>query len=280
MVEQKINPTQFMAQPMKTVKVRDNIYMTTGGAGANTGFFAGKNSVLVIDAKMTFEAGSEFIGQIKEVAAAPLTQMVITHSDLDHVNGLAAFPKTMKITAHKNTRNDMEQAFDEPELKVLSSYLPNDTFENGREFIFDGIKVKIFHFGPAHTSGDAVVFFPKERVVFAGDLITFGRDPLIHITKHGSSFGLVKNLKSMLEIDADIFIPGHNDPCGKKEIQGLIETVAERQAKVRELVQQGKSLEQVKEILKAADRILPSGRRFPCLEEAMYLDITEKAEKV
>jgi cyclase len=121
-----------------------------------------------------------------------------------------------------------------------------------------------------------VVLFKKERLAFAGDLITFGRDPLIHVAKGGSAFGLVKNLKSLLELEADIFVPGHNEPCGKKEIEGLIKAVEEKMAKVGELVKQGRNLGQVKEILKVVERVLPNGRRFPAFEEAAYRDISGK----
>lgn len=272
MAEQK-QGWQMQPQPMKTVKIRENIYMTSGGAGANTGFYTGPDGVLAIDAKMTPEAGAEFAGQIEKTAGRPVVQMIITHSDLDHVNGLSGFPKGMKITAHINTGKDMEEAFRSPELAALNAYLPGDTFDCSMNFKFGPAEVCVFNFGPAHTSGDAVVLFKKEKVVFTGDLVTFGRDPLIHMIKKGSCAGLVKNLRGILKLDADIFIPGHNDPCGKPEIEGLLKYVEEKIEKVRRLVKQGKSLEEVKTEMKVVERILPNGRKFPSFEEAAYGEI-------
>jgi cyclase len=271
MAEQKVQYPQ--PQPMKTVKITENIYMTSGGAGANTGFYTGPDSVLAIDAKMTQAAGDEFVREIAKISGRPVTRMIITHSDLDHVNGLTGFPKGMKITAQRNTRRDMEEAFRGPELDALNAYLPDDTFDCAMNFKFGPAEVCVFHFGPAHTSGDAVVLFKKEKAAFVGDLVTFGRDPLIHKAKKGSCFGLVRNLREILKLNADVFIPGHNEPCGKKEIESLIKYVEEKIEKERGLVKQGKSFEEVKEIMKVVERVLPNGRRFPSFEEAAYEEI-------
>jgi glyoxylase-like metal-dependent hydrolase (beta-lactamase superfamily II) len=38
-------------------------------------------------------------------------------------------------------------------------------------------EVRILHLGRAHTKGDTVVWLPKERVLFAGDIVEFGATP-------------------------------------------------------------------------------------------------------
>ena len=71
-------------------------------------------------------------------------------------------------------------------------------------------------------------------------------EQLIHSNKNGNSFEYVKTVTKMLEIlDAEIFASGHGDPVGRDDIKKHIQVMVERQNKVKELVGQGKTLEEV-----------------------------------
>ncbi len=260
--------------PMTVEKIADNIYMAKGGFGANTGFAITDQGVIAIDAKMSAEASKLEIAEIAKLTPMPVSVMILTHSDLDHVNGLGGFPRTMTIHAHLQTKKDMELAFNEPALEMLKPYLPGMTFGNSATFTVGRTKVELRHYGPAHTSGDVVVFFPKEKVAFVGDLAFIGRDPLIHLKKGGSSFGLVKTLQEILKLDADVFIPGHGDKIGKPEIAALLKSIQDRQAKVQAMVAEGKTLEDVKSAFGIKDEA--GGRRWPSLVEIIYRELTEK----
>jgi cyclase len=274
MAERNPRPQFPGLQPIVTKNIRGSIWQVAGGAGAYTGFFAGRESVLAIDAKMTIDAGRDFYHEIRKVSDKPVTTMIITHSDLDHVNGLAGFPEGMRIISHDQTRLDMLEAFKKPGLEALNSYLPTEVFVDSVTIDIDDEKVKLIHYEPAHTGGDIIVHFTKAKVVFTGDLVTLGRDPLIHRHKGGSSYGLVRNLKAMLNLDADIFVCGHNDSCGKHDIMKLISSIEGKQRQVEELFKQNKTLDEVKSILHVEERPLtPSGMRFPTFVESIYEDL-------
>lgn len=268
--------SQMPTTPLSVEKVKDGIYMAKGGFGANTGFFIGDKGVLCIDAKMSTDAAREEVAAIAKLTALPITTMVLTHSDLDHVNGLGGFPKGIKVISQENAKKDMEAAFKDPNLQALQAYLPSQTFTDKLVLDFGGQTVELLHFGPAHTNGDVVVFFPKEKVAFVGDLAFIGRDPLIHLQKGGSSFGLVKNLKAILNLDADIFISGHNDPLGKPQIQDLASSIEAKQAKVKALAAEGKTLDQIKADFGIKNEAGPGGYSWPSLVEIIYKEITEK----
>ena len=105
-------------QPLSVEKIKGNIYMVKGGSGANTGFYVGKDEDLVIDAKMTADAAKQMIGEIAKVTSKPITGIILTHSDGDHVNGLNGFPGGLKIFAHAQTKKDMENA-----AKLMAAYI-------------------------------------------------------------------------------------------------------------------------------------------------------------
>ncbi|MFB3827122.1 MAG: MBL fold metallo-hydrolase [Bryobacteraceae bacterium] len=259
--------------PPRAAKLADGVYWVKGGAGANTGFITGKKQVLVIDAKTTPDAARAMLGEIAAVTPNPVTRVVLTHSDGDHVNGLAALPREATVIAHANARKDMEEAFQDAKLAALKPWVPRETVEDSRTLKVDGLEVRLLHFGPAHTNGDLVVYIPARKIAFIGDLAFVGRDPLIHRHKNGNSFGVVRTLNRLASLDADTFISGHSDPLTKQDLRALAAAFEEKQAKVKELVSQGKSLEEIKTAFGVAGG---GAARRPGLIEVIYLEITGK----
>jgi glyoxylase-like metal-dependent hydrolase (beta-lactamase superfamily II) len=275
-------PTFLQAQPPKqevppvsVQNIKGKIYQLKGGMGANTGFFIGEKEVLTIDAKMTEDTARQMIAEIKKLTPNPISHITLTHSDGDHVNGLVGFPRGTNIISHEKTRVHMDKAFQSARERA---YLPNIAFSERLSLYLGGAligtRIGLFYFGPAHTDGDAVVYFPDEKVAFIGDLIFIGRDPLIHRHKNGSSFGLVKVLKAILNLDAEIFVHGHGDLATKKEILSVIQSVEEKQIRIKALVKEDKTLDQVKKIFNIEDR--PGGMRWMSLVEVIYLELTDK----
>jgi glyoxylase-like metal-dependent hydrolase (beta-lactamase superfamily II) len=261
--------------PISVQNVKGNIYQVKGGMGANTGFFIGEKEVVAIDAKMTEDTAKQMIAEIQRLTPNPIRYITLTHSDADHVNGLVGFPQRANIISHERTRVHMDNAFQSARERA---YLPNITFSERLSVYLSGVmrrdRIDLFYFGPAHTDGDAVVYFPDEKVAFIGDLIFIGRELLIHRHKNGSSFGLVKVLNAILNLNAEIFVHGHGDLATKKDILGVIQSVEEKQNRIQVLVKEGKTLEQVKKAFNIEDR--PGGTRWMSLVEVIYLELTQK----
>ncbi|NIM89513.1 MAG: MBL fold metallo-hydrolase [Candidatus Aminicenantes bacterium] len=274
--DQQKQPLQYRQEPapVTTHQVKGHVYEAKGGSGANCGFFIGEEEVLVIDAKMNAESAKQMIAEIKKLTPHPLKYVIITHSDGDHVNGLVGFPEGITVVAHHEARKDMDQAFQEPDQRA---FLPQLTFSEKLKFYLGNKVVKLFHFGPAHTSGDVVVYFPEEKVAFLGDLLFLGRDPLVHRHKKGCSFGLVKTLKKVLKLDAETFVHGHGNLASRSDIEDLIKSLEDKQAKIKALIEEEKSLDEIKQAFGVEDRpAQPGRRRWLSLVEVIYLELTEK----
>lgn len=258
--------------PITIEKVKDNIFIIKGGSGANCYFLAGKKTNLLVDAKMSAESLKEMLAEIEKISPRPLSLVILTHSDGDHVNGLSGLPGGVKILAHKKTYEEMLPAVEQrPELK---NFLPSETYEGIKNLDFEGTRLELRNFGPAHTSGDTVIFIPESRVAIAGDLVFIGRDPLIHKQKNGSFFGLIKTLESMLAYkpEIELFLSGHADPASRQEVSELVKSLKEKEASVRGMIQQKKTLEEIK----AAFGVGPASAssRRPSLIEIIYQEIT------
>jgi cyclase len=257
-------------------KIADNIYIVKGGM-ANTGFVVGEKEVAAIDAEMTADQAQKMIEEIKKITPKPLTRLILTHSDGDHVNGLAGFPRGIEIVSSAVAKKEMEEAFKAPNSQALQPFLPTRTFTDKMDIDLAPERIQLLHFGPAHTSGDAVVFFPARKIAFVGDLVFIGRDPLIHRIKGGTSSGLIKTLEALLRLDADKFVPGHGNIVAKSDIEAEKKSLQEKQEKVKSLIKEGKSLDDVKKefgIPVSAPK--PGGFSFPSVVEVMYLELSGK----
>ncbi|MCX7046391.1 MAG: MBL fold metallo-hydrolase [Candidatus Sumerlaeota bacterium] len=266
-------PARSAAEANTIKQVRGALYQVSGGVG-NAFFYVAPEETLVIDAKMTSEAAGQMLAEIKKITDKPVRRLLLTHSDGDHVGGLVAFPPNLTIISQANTKQLMEQANATAAVKLP---LPTETFTKEKTLALGDKEIQLLYFGPAHTSGDAVIYFASEKAAVVGDLLFFGRDPLIHLQKQGSSFGLVTVLKEILKLDADLYLSGHSDAVDKKAVETLLAQIEEKQAKVKALVQEGKSLDDVKKAFNMSDQPAAAGaRRWPSLVEIIYRELTEK----
>lgn len=270
---------QPAAQPLMVKKLQDQVYVAEGGGG-NTGIIIGDRGVIVIDAKTTPAAGKEVVDEVAKLTSKPITTVILTHSDADHVNGLVAFPQGLTIIAHENDKMELEQALkdggrgapprDHMPTRVVSKMRESDTV--------DGVNLTLIHVAPAHTSGDLAVYLPDDGIVFTGDLVaTTLPDPLIHLQKHGTSQGWIDFVSALVKLDADTYVPGHGEPQTKADVQTRLMNAQTKRAKVADLVKQGKSLDEVKSAL-GESAPAPGGAapRFPSFVETTYEELTKK----
>ncbi len=243
---------QQETKPVELKQISDRLYEILGGRGANGGMYIGDNEVLVIDAKMDENSVDAVIAEIAKITDKPITYLVNTHSDGDHVWGNQYFPQTVTFVAHENCRkeffhkqrNGNESNWNKPEL---APFVPSLTFREKMNIYTGTKKVELWYFGVGHTTGDIVVYFPEEKTAFIGDQIFLTRPQLIHSYKGGNSFGHVKALTKMLEtLDAEKFCSGHSEIADRETIKKLIDQMKKRQEKIKLLIEKDKTLEDVK----------------------------------
>jgi glyoxylase-like metal-dependent hydrolase (beta-lactamase superfamily II) len=224
------------------------------GVGSNSLIIIGKTGVIVVDAKTTAEAGRELVADVAKITPKPITTAIITHSDADHVNGLASFPPGVTIIAHENNKKEQEAALAAGGRGAPpADRLPNRIVSGGKETMtIDGVRLELYHYAPAHTSGDLVVYLPDLKVVATGDIIAPQRalgNPAIHPEKNGSTAGWIVNAKAIAKLDADTIMPGHGRLQTKAEVEAQARAAEEKRAKIVALVKQGKTLAEIKEAI-------------------------------
>jgi cyclase len=237
-------------QPLMVHQLKPNVYWVEG-AGGNSAVIVGKNGVIVVDAKITAAAATELQADIAKITPKPITTVFVTHSDGDHVNGLAAFPKGVAIIAQENCKTEMQAAPNAAPGGALADRMPTRTVtKNKEDMTIEGVHLRVYHFVPAHTSGDLMVYLPNDKIMFTGDIVaTQVPYPLVHLEKNGTSEGWITTMNGILATDATAFVPGHGDVQMRADLQKRLADSIARRDQIRALAGQGKSLVEVRQAL-------------------------------
>jgi cyclase len=240
--------------PITMKQLKPDVWAGIGGAGGNSTIIVGKTGVIVVDAKQTEPGAKDLLAEIAKITPKPVTTVFLTHSDGDHVNGLVAYPAGVKIIAHENNKKELEAALAAGGRGAPPpDRLPSQVVTKQKETMtIDGVKLELYHWAPAHTSGDLIVYLPDQKIVATGDIIVANRaddNPNIHAEKNGSTAGWLTNVKGIVGLNADTYVPGHGDLLTKADVQRKLTATTERRAKIAAMVKEGKSLDEIKAAL-------------------------------
>jgi cyclase len=243
-----------------------NLYWTQGGGG-NSGFIIGKTGVIVVDATLTPASAKELVAEVAKVTPKPITHVILTHGDPDHVSGLAAFPAGVTVIAHEGAMSDLRAL---PKDRAPSRLIAR----TGEVMTIDGVRIAFHHWAPAHTNGDLIVYLPEQKIMFAGDLVTADADPSIRLEKRGSSEGWITSVKGLLGLRAEQIVPGHGGVRPSAEIQTRLDAAAAKRDKIAALVREGKSIDEVKAAL--GDPPAARGPAPLTFTDVVYQELTKR----
>jgi cyclase len=251
---QQVQAPPAQVTPGITIKqVKPDVWVAVG-SGGNSTIVVGRTGVIVVDAKQT-QAGAEgLLKEIAQITPKPVTTVFLTHSDGDHVNGLVAYPAGVKVIAHENNKKELEAALAAGGRGAPpADRLPSQVVTKNKETMtIDGVKLELYHWAPAHTSGDLVVYFPDQKVVATGDIVVTNRaddNPNIHQEKNGSTAGWLTNVKGMIDLNAETYVTGHGDLLTKADLQRKFDVTTARRNRIAAMIKEGKSLAEIKAAL-------------------------------
>jgi cyclase len=245
------NQQQRQLASLEIQKVKENLYLITGGGG-NTAAFITEKGVVVVDTKLP-GYGPSILEKVKSVTPKPVTMVINTHTHGDHVGSNSAFTGAVEFIAHENCKASMEQmpAFKAEEGK---KFLPSKTYKDKLSVLEGDDKIDLYHFGRGHTSGDTLVVFTALKVVHTGDLFPGKAAPFIDTTNGGSAIEYPDTLANAATgiRDVDTVIPGHSAVTDWNAFQEFGEYLRDMVAAVQQAKKDGKTAEQA-----AADLKLP-----------------------
>jgi glyoxylase-like metal-dependent hydrolase (beta-lactamase superfamily II) len=118
--------------------------------------------------------------------------------------------------------------------------------------------------GPAHTRGDVIVYVPKDKVLYTGDMLFNGAHPAVWA---GPVSNWIKACDLMMSWDIDAVVPGHGAMTDKGGIREFRDYLAYILVESRKCYDQGMSFED------AADRISLDPWAHFAESERMYINV-------
>ena len=184
----------------------------------NAGFVVADDGIIVVGGVASPMQGEALVRSIRAVSKAPIRWLVLYAHHPDMQFGAIALKRAgARVVAHPNTAVLASEAGPDQMVadwdavvglqEMLGFEFANqpdrpvtvaDTLAGGR--------VVVSHPGDAHSAGDLLVWLPKERILFSGDVLVADGVPMV---VDGSSRAMLAVLDTIAKLGPRIIVPGH-----------------------------------------------------------------------
>jgi len=212
-------------------EVAGGVFVLTSGAYAlNSGIVLGwqEGPALLVDPGY-FPGDLDRIAAFLDANGAGCPRIVLTHSDWDHVAGVArwpgagvtassAYPQRAAVAADAIHRSlaDFDAKLYVRRTPPFSIPSPSSLVGSPSDMVWDGPAIRLLPAG-GHTPDGLMVLVREHRVLFAGDHTSDLEIPFV-----GDSFASYRDTLGRLRGlftggRAEILVPGHGTVCGRGE---------------------------------------------------------------
>ena len=244
---------QLRTTPITTQEIAPDFHVLFG-VGGNIIVSIGPNGVLIVDDQFP-QMVPKYKAKIAELGGGAVNFAINTHWHFDHADGnqvlgsegtwLVAHENSRQMLTKNNVINLVTAKRDQPAYPDTA--LPVLTYDNTMRFHFNGERIDLLHFGPAHTTGDTAVVFRQHRVVHMGDVFNNAGYPFIDADNGGSLDGIIEfSSKVLAEIDSNyIVVPGHGAVADGQALADYVAMLTTIRDRMTALIASGATLKQV-----------------------------------
>jgi glyoxylase-like metal-dependent hydrolase (beta-lactamase superfamily II) len=258
-----LTPASAADLVLKPVKVTEHVYAVIGDLGGQTyendglnnnlGFVVTDAGVLVVNTGPTERVARALHAAITGVTKQPIRWVVNVNSQNHYWHGNSYFAALGATSVAHQEANRLMQEFGAMQLDANLQTLkdkardtrlayPAKLFADKFDIMLGKMRIEVRHFGAGHTAGDAVVWLPDERVLFAGDLVYTQR--LLAVIPLGNSSSWIDAFDKALALNPQHIIPGHGAPSSAAQARAdTRDYLTYLRAEVKKAIDRGDSLD-------------------------------------
>ena len=299
--------------PLEILQLRRNFYMIAG-AGGNIGVQLGPDGVVVVDTG-TADKADLVIAAIKKLSPEWIRYVIDTSGRPDHAGGNEKIAKAGETLFYVNNKTNLEMtnggaaaivATDDVVTRMstptpgatptpLAAWPTEPFHEQHKHLYFNGESIEVMRQPAAITDGDSIVFFRGSDVVVTGDVLDVTGFPMIDPAQGGTIQGEIDALNKLVDLavssipmnwrdDGTLVVPGHGRICDQADVVEYRDMVVIMRTRIRALIKEGKTLEEVIAAVPAAGYVRRYGRdsgpwTTNMFVEAVYKSLTAPERK-
>ncbi len=285
-------PTSGRAQINTVQPIAPDVYFHQGDprhGHCNNGWIVMNDYVVEVDAN--YPSGAKIvIPKIRAITDKPVRFVIDTHFHPDHSFGNQVWADEGAVpVSHVAAQEELERsgaaawelsAKTRPDVAASKLKLPSLTYTDSLVFSDDRHRVELHWPGVAHTHGDTLVWLPRERILFTGDVCVNGSFNYVHDSNISE---WIKVLESAKKLGAQVVCPGHGPMGGPEVLADQQGYFIELQRGVREFVDASMSPAEVKAAspglaarlkkITHVARYVPSDVYFAAHVEKVYMEM-------
>ena len=219
------------SQVLRFLPVAPQIYAAVGdtnartppnaGLNANYGLIVTAQGAILLDSGASVHSAKLIEQAVKAVTSQPVKWVINTGSQDHRWLGNAYFAaQGAQIWAHEAAVADMsargaeqlaslKQALQEQMAGTTAMPAPNLIRGQHQKLQWGGMDLEFVYRGGGHTPGDMLVWLPRERVVFAGDVVYVDR--MLGMLPVSRSKTWLESFEALDTLAPAIVVPGHGN---------------------------------------------------------------------
>ncbi|MDD5157669.1 MBL fold metallo-hydrolase [Sulfurimonas sp.] len=208
-------------------KVSDNVWCFFGaleaptkenaGNMSNSCYIKADSSYILWDTGPSYVYAKQAYAAMSKIAKLPVSTVILSHEHDDHWLGNNYYKEVHNAkligpeSINKNykvgqTDTRMFQTLSENAIRGTKIIHVDEWHKEGIKFKVDGVELEYVAVGNGHSAEDFFMYMPKNKLIFAGDLVMNGR---ITSNRDGSVLGQLKALEMINSKEWNTLIPGH-----------------------------------------------------------------------
>ncbi len=236
------------------------VYAETSFYNSNTGFIVTNEGVVCFDTPMIPNEAKAWRAMIDETSGGkPIPYVIVTDHHRGHCLGSQWLSDV--VIAHEIAWKHMRNYSDNFKQRVRDSFkkqpevraqftdlrivVPTITFQDKLTVVRGNRVVRVIHV-KGHTPATSIVWLPKERVLFSGDIVWLDQHPFM---TQANSREWLEALQLIQKLNPKYIVPGHGPICSVKELDYLIEYLTFLRERTRNLFDAGLTKQETASLL-------------------------------